>query len=269
MPRGHRRVLVAGTWTLVLAAAVTSACQGFLDSNTPAVLDANALATRRGVEGTLVAAYRSLDCSSSSQSWGCAASNWGWSSITSGDAYRGSNAGDYSPFTAVELYQWDAEDVEYALDQKWRQVYEGVTRANATLRLLVQVLREKPGEIPDAAAAGIRGEALFLRAHYHFEAFRMWGNIPYYREDDTDFRKPNEDTTAVVADLLKDLDSAIKLLPDGPRNGQKGRATVWTAKAYKGRVQMYDHQFAAARTTFEDIVNNGPYALETSFDRVW
>ena len=116
---------------------------------------------------------------------------------------------------------------------------------------------------------GIEGEAIFLRAHYHFEAYRMWGRIPYYREDDPDFRKPQEDTTAAIADLLTDLDAAIALLPATPRNGQKGRATVWTAKAYKGRVQMYDHQFANARTTFEDVVNNGPYDLETSFDRVW
>src|SRR2546423_1936582 len=32
---------------------------------------------------------------------------------------------------------------------------------------------------------------------------------------------------------------------------------------------MYDHQFANARTTFVDVVTNGPYNLETSFDRVW
>src|SRR5918911_3579025 len=32
---------------------------------------------------------------------------------------------------------------------------------------------------------------------------------------------------------------------------------------------MYAHQYAAAVTTFTDVVNNGPYALEASFDRVW
>src|SRR5258705_232510 len=33
-------------------------------------------------------------------------------------------------------------------------------------------------------AASIRGEALFLRAHYHFEAWRMWGNIPPRRSEE-------------------------------------------------------------------------------------
>jgi len=97
----------------------------------------------------------------------------------------------------------------------------------------------------------------------------MWGNIPYYREDDQDFRKPNIDSAAVTTEILKDLDSAIKLLPTSPRNGQVGRADQWTAKAYRGRVLTYTHQWAAAVTQFKDVVQNGPYALETSFDRVW
>ena len=66
----------------------------------------------------------------------------------------------------------------------------------------------------------IQGEAIFLRAHYHFEAWRMWGNVPYYREDDTTFKKPNLQADAVVTEILKDLDEAIGLLPTSPRNGQ-------------------------------------------------
>src|SRR5207249_8419372 len=34
-------------------------------------------------------------------------------------------------------------------------------------------------------SSDLKGEALFLRAHYHFEAYRMWGHIPYYFETDT------------------------------------------------------------------------------------
>jgi len=266
-PHGRRRTLVSGTSILVLA-AVTFACQGFLDSPAHGVLDDDAMANRVGVEGALVAAYRTLDCSSSTAaSWGCAASNWGWASLASGDAYRGAEGVDYSPFTDVELYRWESENVEYALDTKWRQVYEGVARANATLRVLAKA-REKPGEIGDADAAGIRGEALFLRAHYHFEAYRMWGNIPYYREHDTDFRKTNVGVDVIGA-LLSDLDSAIALLPATPRNGDKGRATSWAARAYKGRVQVYAGDWAGALTTLREVRANGPFALETSFDHVW
>src|SRR5205823_2926464 len=80
-------------------------------------------------------------------------------------------------------------DAETYLNEKWRITFEGIVRVNSAIRLLKQVQKSNPTAISAAAAKGIQGEAEFLRAHYHFEAWRMWGNIPYYREDDTDFRK--------------------------------------------------------------------------------
>ncbi len=264
--------LLRGSALVILASAALYGCKDFLQNaaEPQGTLNASTLANKEGVEGSLIAAYRTLDCTdATSGNWGCAASNWVFGSVASDDSYKGSSIGDQPQINDIEGYHWGTGSAAQYLTVKWQQVYEGVVRANSTIRLLKQVVASSPTAISVVDQHGIEGEAIFLRAHYQFEAYRMWGNVPYYREDDTDFRKPNEDTTAVVADLLKDLDSAIKLLPDGPRNGQKGRATVWTAKAYKGRVQMYSHDFAGARTTFEDIVNNGPYALETSFDRVW
>ena len=267
-----RNSLIRGSALVILASAALYGCKDFLQNAAApqGTLNASTLATKDGVEGSLIAAYRTLDCAgSTSNGWGCAVSNWVFASVASDDSYKGSDALDQPPINDIEGYHWGTGDADSYIDAKWVAVYEGVVRANSTIRLLKQVVASSPSEVSVVDQHGIEGEALFLRAHYHFEAYRMWGNIPYYREDDTDFRKPNEDTVAVVADILKDLDSAIKLLPTAPRNGQIGRADQWTAKAYKGRVQMYDHQFAAARTTFEDVVNNGPYSLETSFDRVW
>jgi len=122
---------------------------------------------------------------------GCAASNWVWGSVTSGDAYKGSNLGDQQPVNDIETFLWNVGEADSYINQKWAQSYEGVSRANATLRLLENVVTQKPGEISATVAKAIRGEALFLRAHYHFEAYRMWGKIPYYYETDTDLRKPN------------------------------------------------------------------------------
>jgi hypothetical protein len=270
--RNWKRVLF-GAAGLVAAAVVTYACKDFLNVPAQGTVDEATLATRTGVEGTLISAYRSLDCSASSAgSWGCAASNWVWGSVPSDDAYKGSNLGDQQPVNAIETFNWSVGDADGYLNQKWSQVYEGVSRANATLRLLAKVRAESPGAIGDADANGIQGEATFLRAHYHFEAYRMWGNIPYYRETDTDFRKTNVGVDA-IAEILTDLDDAIALLPATPRNGDKGRVTSWTAKAYKGRVQVYAKDYTGALTTLHQIheagVDKGPYALETSFDRVW
>jgi starch-binding outer membrane protein, SusD/RagB family len=264
--------LLRSSALVILASAALYGCKDFLQNaaEPQGSVIAATLATKSGVEGSLVAAYRTLDCTdATSANWGCAASNWVFGSVASDDSYKGSDGLDQPPINDIEGYHWGSGSAAEYLSVKWQQVYEGVVRANSTIRLLKQVVAASPNEIALVDQKGIEGEAIFLRAHYHFEAYRMWGNIPYYREDDTDFRKANEDSTAVVTDILKDLDAAIALLPTTPRNGQKGRATVWTAKAYKGRVLMYNHQYAAARTVFEEVVASGVYGLETSFDRVW
>src|SRR5690348_16645993 len=187
--RNWKRLLYR-TAGVMVAAGVTYACKDFLDSPPQGTVDATTLATHAGVEGILIAAYRSLDCSSSSAgSWGCAASNWVWGSVTSGDAHKGSNLGDQEPVNEIETFLWAAGDVQDYLNQKWSQVYDGISRANNTLRLLAKV--RAAGGISAAEANGIRGEAIFLRAHYHFEAYRMWANIPYYTETDVDYKKSN------------------------------------------------------------------------------
>lgn len=272
MNNTSRHRLILGTALMSLTAVTLSGCENFLeDAAAPqGTLNEQTLANRNGVEGSLIAAYRSLDWNTGvGGAWGSAASNWVWGSVTSDDAYKGSEASDQPPINDIEAYQWGTADAESYLNDKWRAMYEGIVRTNATLRLLAQVLASSPGEFTTETARSIEGEAIFLRAHYHFEAWRMWGSIPYYREDDTDFRKANIDSAAVVTELLADLDAAIALLPTAPRGGQKGRVTQWTAKAYKGRVQAYAGQWAAALTTLRDVQQNGPYALEASFDRVW
>src|SRR6266581_311073 len=279
--RKSNRLLI-GMAIVALAIGVTYACKDFLNTTPQGVLNEDALATASGVEGLLIAAYRSLDCSSSSAgSWGCAASNWVWGSVPSGDAHKGSNAGDQQPINDIETFSWAVGEADGYLNQKWSQAYEGVFRANATLNLLKRVQALKPLEIATADANSIKGEALFLRAHYHFEAYRMWGHIPYYFEGDTTpvtlggFRKANDvPLDSILKLVIADLNSAIPLLPATPRNGDLGRATSWTAKAYKGRVQVYGAArnpalWDAALVTLRDVQTNGPYKLETSFDHVW
>jgi len=258
--------LLIGTAFLMLVGGVTYSCKDFLNVGPQGALDAGTLSTQAGVEGTLIAAYRALDWNNATGGgWGAAASNWVWGSVTSDDAHKGSYDGDQQPVADIELYKWGSSFADGYLNDKWRTVWEGVVRSNATLRLLKKVSGISPSD-----AASIRGEALFLRAHYHFEAWRMWGNIPYYTEDDADYNKPNNlGVDSVPKLIIRDLDTAFALLPADPRNSQAGRATKWKALAYKGRVQMYIGNYAGALTTLREVRDSNKFALETSFDHVW
>jgi hypothetical protein len=267
-------LLLIGTAVVTLAIGVTTACKDFLNTAPQGVLNEDALATPDGVEGLLIAAYRDLDCNNSSVgAWGCAASNWVWGSVPSGDAHKGSNLGDQAPIFEIETYLWSAGEVQDYLNQKWSQSYDGVARANASIRLLDKVIGKGAIDSTSAQAHGIRGEAIFLRAHYHFEAYRMWQNIPYYTENDADFKKTNQGVD-VIGSLVTDLNTAEKLLSPGPRGGDAGRASAWTARAYKGRVYAYAAAtnvayWDSAKAVLDSVVTGGPYALEASFDHVW
>ena len=271
LTRKYRLIGAAGT--VFAGALLLYGCKDFLNTNAvpQGAVTGTTLTTQSGVEGMLIATYRALDCNyQTTNDWGCAVSNWVFGSIASDDAYEGSSAGDQPGAEQIELYHWSAPDAETYLNTKWTAIYDGVSRANATIRLLNTLLAANPTAVSKADADGIRGEATFLRAHFEFEAMRMWGNVPYYLENDTtDYRKANETRATAITDIEKDLNTAIGLLAATPRHGQVGRVTKWTATAYLGRVQMYANDYANAVTTFKSVVNSNVYALQPSYDQVW
>ena len=157
MKYGTRKRVILGVAALTVSAGVIAGCKNFLtDASVPqGTLDAGTLSTKTGVEGTLMAAYRQLDFTNGvGGAWASAASNWIWGSVTSDDAYKGSEATDQGNIDPIEFYQWSAPGVESELNDKWRAMYEGVVRSNATINLLKQVVTTKPSEIPAVDAKG-------------------------------------------------------------------------------------------------------------------
>src|SRR5712691_10616312 len=93
-----RHRLLGWTASVMLVAALAYACKDYLVVPSQGTLDEVTLATKAGVEGTLIAAYRALDCTTATNSnWGCAASNWVWGNVAADDSYEGSNATDQPP----------------------------------------------------------------------------------------------------------------------------------------------------------------------------
>src|SRR2546428_4867542 len=181
----NRHRLLVGTGFLILLGGVTYSCKDFLNARPQGTLNEATLANAAGVEGSLIAAYRALDCTNSTNTdWGCAASDWAFGSVPSDEAYKGSEASDQPGVTDLELYNWTTGSADDYLNTKWTAVYEGVFRSNATLRLLHRVQAEKPTEIDTATAHRIEGGAKFPRATFMFEGLRVGGADPYSCQND-------------------------------------------------------------------------------------
>ena len=233
--------------------------EDFLNAPPQGALDEGTLSNKDGVEASLISAYSILDGWGSTWGlgapWPQAGSNWVFGSVTSDDAYKGSEPGDQGEITSIELFQW-SDQLSY-FNAKYRIIYEGIARSNATFNLL-----EKAEDVGSADQTRISGEAAFLRAHYHFDGWKMWKNIPYITQEDTDYKKPN--TEDIAPRILADLDFAIANLPED--QAEIGRVNKSTAKAYKARVLLHNGDYAGAKPLLDEVVNSGRYSLADCFN---
>lgn len=243
----------------LLIASITvliwSCKDSFLDVKPQGQLSSELLANKAGVETQLVAAYSVLDgwFNQGGIAWGTAGSNWIWGSVTSDDAYKGSNLGDQPEILEIEMFDWKPTNVYF--NNRFNALYEGVARSNSAIQLLAQAK-----DVSEDDKKRIRGEALVLRAHYHFDAFRMWGNVPYYTDTDNAVTtvKSNVETSALDK-VIADLEEAATLLP--VKQAEIGRVTQATAQAYLGKAYLYNKEYAKAKAQFDLVLANTNYKL--------
>lgn len=252
---------------LVLSLLVTVyACdKSYLEVPAAGALSQDVLANKIGVEALLVGAYSLLDGEGSSAGtnngpWATSSSNWVYGSVAGGDAHKGSDPGDQNLITPIE--QWNATASNSYLDQLWQQRYDGVQRANETLRVLKLAKDVTPADI-----TRITAEAKFLRAHYHFDLAKFFGNIPYIDETITyaagNYLVSNGGNAAILAKIEADMAYAYANLPEN-MNGV-GRANKWAAGAYLGKIYMFEKKFNEAKTVLTAVINSGKNSLGVKY----
>ena len=247
---------------LALGLIIVSCSDDFLDKEAQGSLNPATLANADGVEALLISAYSLLDgweggwSTGGGAPWNSAASNWTYGDVYSDDAYKGTEAGDQPALELVENYTLDGSN-PYLIG-RWARLYDGIARANDVINVA-----ELAEDIDAATKAIIIAEARFLRGHYHFEAQRLWDNVPYVSEADIDVRVVN--AGPIWAQIEADMAAAVAALSSDPRNGQIGRINKMSATAYLGKVQLYQQNFGAALGNFNTVISSGKYDLNESF----
>ncbi len=230
--------------------------KSFLDRPAYGTLDSSGVANQKSIEALLIGAYSMLDGYQTTNGiggWESAADNWVYGSICGGDAHKGSDASDQADIIPIEQYKADATNNYF--NQKWKAVYEGVTRSNVILKVLAQAK-----DVPAADATRIRAEARFLRAHFHFELKKMWNNVPFIDETMTDFTVPNNKVNVpndvdIWPKIEADLQFAYDSLP--PTQPEIGRVNKWAAGAMLGKCLMFQKKYAEAKAVLKQVYDNG------------
>ena len=220
-----------------------------------------------GVQTLLVGAYHDLTgMDVKSTWWSTAGTNWIWGDITSGDTYVGGTGGGGLPAgvpDALNIQNYQTLPTTSFLDAKWTADYDGVARANQVILAAPQANDMTAAQQTEAIA-----EARFLRGHFHFDAKKMWNNVPYVDETVTNFNNlPN--TANIWPQIEADLRFAYNNLP--VKQPLPGQANKWAAACYIAKCYMFEQNFTAAKALLDTIITNGansqgvPYALTACY----
>jgi hypothetical protein len=161
----------------------------------------------------------------------------------------------------------------------WTALYAGVTVCNVTLAAadFFEANKATPSQKADIDA--IRGQAKFMRAFYYFQLETLFGEayikaggvnegkkgVPLYTAvpKNVEDTQQGRATTKAVWDFIKtDLKEAAALLDTRVWPAAEiGRANKWSAKALLGKAYVFTEDWANAKTTLLEVINNSGKSL--------
>ena len=169
------------------------------------------------------------------------------------------------------------------LDDQYANMYNYIRRTNLFLERSPTSKINPITDVPE-----LRAQAFFLRAYYHFELFKRYGEIiivtrSFGPTENLDLPKNTFDE--VVTQIVSDCDSAILNLPLSIADqgiGDKGRASQTAAMAIKARTLLYAasplnnpsgdvSKWQKAADAAKAIINTSKHSLLASaqFANIW
>lgn len=149
--------------------------------------------------------------------------------------------------------------------------YEKIYQINTMLEGL------ESGTISDEKKAPLKGEALALRAYHYFKTLMLHGGIPYItkvQQQGVDDLYVSRNSSAECFDfIVKDLDEAIRLIPEKNAGDQYGRLDGSALLALKAKVLLYkaspqfNPQSRYANAYVEEAFETNKTAYETLLAR--
>lgn len=140
---------------------------------------------------------------------------------------------------------------------KWSQDYRGISRANVFLNSI------ESASFSSSLIPRYIGEAKFLRAWYYLDLVTFYGDVPLVLEpgdlsNSMPGRTPKQE---VIAQILLDLEDAIKTLPLTYEEKESGRITKGAAMGLKSRVLLYESRWAEAAEVAQAVIDLNVYSL--------
>ena len=175
--------------------------------------------------------------------------------------------------------EWKYATNDPDVSTTWLSAYNIISSVNIILRDIDAIAVKEP-----KAASRIKGQALAIRAHVHFDLLRLFGEsldgnstakgIPYVTKFDVT-AKPGRNTVKESYDLvLADLDQAATILSgelDKPINTETDKTHIdyLVVKAMQARVNLYAGKWQAAADAASAVITERPLSTIDDFPLIW
>ena len=246
MKKSHILIVI----TIAVLGIVGACKEDFLNITPNGALDASVLGNETGVNGLLIGAYSVLDGIGVGYSWNSAASNWVYGDIRGMIANKGTDSGDQPDINPMQSFSETATNPY--LQTKWREVYEAISRCNSVISVANKAVED--GTLSQAKADNFILQARALRGWYHFEAWRMWGGMVPYIDEEADPATVGN-TVDIRQNIIDDLTAGTGLPLDMDQIGRWNK-TVCQVVLAKVLMQM-NHDYATALPLLQEVKTSG------------
>ncbi len=190
--------------------------------------------------------------------------------ITSDDADKGSTPEDGPEALAMDTFTYDATNS--LINSQWVGYFNIISAANNALYQM-GIFRENIQNAQVLSDIRIcEADARFLRGFAYFNLVRLFGGVPIVdkvmtAEELATLERPRP---ARVWEFIEaDFQDAIDILPASWTKTYAGRATKYTAMAYKAKAHLYQGEYAECVTLCDEIIASKPYSIIGDFRYVF
>ncbi len=192
--------------------------------------------------------------------------------------YTGLSGDEFKNYSATpdvnSFYNNSLIPLNGLISRIWNSGYNYIYRANAVMEGL-----NNSNNISPKINSQLSGEALFIRAFWHYYLTSLYGDIPIITSTDYKVNSvlKGSSSSAVLDQIISDLKDAKSKLSatyvdatDTAISTERVRPTRWAASALLARVYLTKGDYLNAESESSEIINNGSmFSLLTDLNQVF
>lgn len=246
---------------MLVALLFNSGCVKLEDDLQGEITPETFFATQSDLEAAVISSFRPL-----SSAFGLnerAPYYWSGDDISTTFGGNKGNYGEYDVF--------NPQNTNPYISSTWNGFFRSVLTANNVLNNY-----EKVPNLSEEVKNQLAGQSAFIRGVSYFEITRTFGRVPLLTTLEVTGKEEKAEFSALYDQIIADLIFARDNLPEA-WPGEPGRPTKWSAQAVLANVYLSTTGFpmkiaanaAKAATEAKNVIDNGPFVLQTNFSDLW